>query len=245
MYAAQRWTGAIAFIYIVWHTYTMRFTGIHLLTTRMPRFTKCKWSSALVGRSVLCDRNHRRFVAFRLWDLSVLRQMGHHRERNVAQVDGPGVYCACAHFDYRRVGDDGVVLQAAVAQHPGGIAGTAERGKDRTLGLTTKDTKEHRGLENCKIDKPLSYDLQALIFGIGKMHWDRKTLLRVPLCPLRLEKVYGIDSENYRGWRRARRALRPPSRLPKPAVTSICSQSFRSSARTPFALRAASTRPRT
>src|SRR5438270_8595083 len=32
MYSAQRWTGAIAFVYMVWHTYTMRFSGIHLLT---------------------------------------------------------------------------------------------------------------------------------------------------------------------------------------------------------------------
>ncbi|HLW52412.1 MAG TPA: succinate dehydrogenase [Candidatus Angelobacter sp.] len=32
MYSAQRWTGAIAFAYIGWHTYTMRFTGTHLLT---------------------------------------------------------------------------------------------------------------------------------------------------------------------------------------------------------------------
>jgi len=30
MYAAQRWTGAIAFIYIVWHVYTMRFLGADL-----------------------------------------------------------------------------------------------------------------------------------------------------------------------------------------------------------------------
>ena len=30
MYAAQRWTGAIAFAYILWHTYTMRFTGVDL-----------------------------------------------------------------------------------------------------------------------------------------------------------------------------------------------------------------------
>jgi succinate dehydrogenase / fumarate reductase, cytochrome b subunit len=32
MYTLQRWTGAIAFIYIVWHTWTMRFTGpdLHL-----------------------------------------------------------------------------------------------------------------------------------------------------------------------------------------------------------------------
>jgi succinate dehydrogenase / fumarate reductase cytochrome b subunit len=30
MYVAQRWTGGIAFAYIIWHTYTMRFTGIDL-----------------------------------------------------------------------------------------------------------------------------------------------------------------------------------------------------------------------
>jgi succinate dehydrogenase cytochrome b subunit len=30
MYTAQRWTGIIAFAYILWHTWTMRFTGIDL-----------------------------------------------------------------------------------------------------------------------------------------------------------------------------------------------------------------------
>ena len=30
MYTMQRWTGGIAFIYIVWHTWTMRFTGVDL-----------------------------------------------------------------------------------------------------------------------------------------------------------------------------------------------------------------------
>jgi succinate dehydrogenase / fumarate reductase cytochrome b subunit len=30
MYTLQRWTGGIAFVYILWHTYTMRFTGIDL-----------------------------------------------------------------------------------------------------------------------------------------------------------------------------------------------------------------------
>jgi succinate dehydrogenase / fumarate reductase cytochrome b subunit len=30
MYALQRWTGGIAFAYIIWHTYTMRFSGIDL-----------------------------------------------------------------------------------------------------------------------------------------------------------------------------------------------------------------------
>lgn len=40
MYAAQRWTGGIAFVYIVWHTYTMRFSGIHLLTNSGAAFPK-------------------------------------------------------------------------------------------------------------------------------------------------------------------------------------------------------------
>ena len=30
MYSLQRWTGGIAFAYIVWHTWTMRFTGVDL-----------------------------------------------------------------------------------------------------------------------------------------------------------------------------------------------------------------------
>ncbi len=40
MYEAQRWTGIITFFYIVWHTYTMRFSGIHLLTHSQAAFHK-------------------------------------------------------------------------------------------------------------------------------------------------------------------------------------------------------------
>lgn len=40
MYGAQRWTGGITFIFIIWHTYTMRFTGIHLLTDSQAAFHK-------------------------------------------------------------------------------------------------------------------------------------------------------------------------------------------------------------
>ena len=40
MYSAQRWTGAVAFVYIAWHTYTMRFSGIHLLTNSQAAFHK-------------------------------------------------------------------------------------------------------------------------------------------------------------------------------------------------------------
>jgi succinate dehydrogenase / fumarate reductase cytochrome b subunit len=40
MYTAQRWTGGIAFIYIVWHTYTMRFTGVDLHEAASQSFSK-------------------------------------------------------------------------------------------------------------------------------------------------------------------------------------------------------------
>jgi len=40
MYATQRWTGAIAFFYIGWHVWSMRFNGVHLLTNSAAAFWK-------------------------------------------------------------------------------------------------------------------------------------------------------------------------------------------------------------
>jgi len=40
MYTAQRWTGAVAFIYIVYHTWNLRFTGVHLLSHPAASFGK-------------------------------------------------------------------------------------------------------------------------------------------------------------------------------------------------------------
>ncbi len=40
MYTAQRWTGGIAFVYIIWHTYTMRFTGADLHADPAASFAK-------------------------------------------------------------------------------------------------------------------------------------------------------------------------------------------------------------
>jgi succinate dehydrogenase / fumarate reductase cytochrome b subunit len=40
LYTSQRWTGAIAFIYIVYHTWHLRFTGIHLLSHPAAAFGK-------------------------------------------------------------------------------------------------------------------------------------------------------------------------------------------------------------
>ena len=39
-YTAQRWTGGIAFAYIVWHMWTMRFTGVDLHDNPMASFGK-------------------------------------------------------------------------------------------------------------------------------------------------------------------------------------------------------------
>ncbi len=40
MYTLQRWTGIVTFAYIVYHTYTMRFTGVHILTNSEAAFWK-------------------------------------------------------------------------------------------------------------------------------------------------------------------------------------------------------------
>jgi succinate dehydrogenase / fumarate reductase, cytochrome b subunit len=40
MYTAQRWTGAIAFLYIGWHVWSMRFNGVHIITNSAAAFWK-------------------------------------------------------------------------------------------------------------------------------------------------------------------------------------------------------------
>ena len=46
MYTAQRWTGGIAFVYILWHTYTMRFTGVDLHADPAASFGKVQMEVA-------------------------------------------------------------------------------------------------------------------------------------------------------------------------------------------------------
>jgi len=47
MYASQRWTGAVAFFYMVWHTWHLRFHGVHLLTYPGSAFGKVQ--NELIG----------------------------------------------------------------------------------------------------------------------------------------------------------------------------------------------------
>lgn len=70
MYASQRWTGAIAFFYIVWHTWHLRFSGVHLLTHSELAFGKVQmefhnpWAVAFYAVGIFCASWH---FAYGLW----------------------------------------------------------------------------------------------------------------------------------------------------------------------------------
>ena len=70
MYTAQRWTGGIAFIYILWHTYTMRFSGTHLLSHPELAFGKVQhevfvtWAFLFYVVGMVCASWH---FAYGLW----------------------------------------------------------------------------------------------------------------------------------------------------------------------------------
>src|SRR2546426_11463480 len=64
MYAAQRWTGAIAFFYMVWHTWHLRFTGVHILMYPGAAFGKVQgefqhtWTVVFYAAGILCASWH-------------------------------------------------------------------------------------------------------------------------------------------------------------------------------------------
>lgn len=70
MYSAQRWTGAIAFFYMVWHTWHLRFTGTHLLSYPNLAFGKVQhelfitWSFLFYVVGIVCASWH---FAYGLW----------------------------------------------------------------------------------------------------------------------------------------------------------------------------------
>lgn len=70
MYAAQRWTGAIAFFYMGWHTWHLRFSGIHILTYPAAAFGKVQMelhnplAVAFYGVGIFCASWH---FAYGLW----------------------------------------------------------------------------------------------------------------------------------------------------------------------------------
>jgi succinate dehydrogenase / fumarate reductase cytochrome b subunit len=64
MYTVQRYTGIVAFFYIGWHVYTMRFSGVHLMTESQAAFTKVwmelqnPWAAAFYFVGILCASWH-------------------------------------------------------------------------------------------------------------------------------------------------------------------------------------------
>lgn len=71
MYSAQRWTGAVAFFYIVWHTWHLRFSGVHILTYPASAFGKVQselnghpWALAFYAAGIVCASWH---FAYGLW----------------------------------------------------------------------------------------------------------------------------------------------------------------------------------
>ena len=84
---AQRWTGGIAFCYIVWHTWHLRFSGVHILSHPARHSAKCNWNSSTPGPSRFTLGNLLRLLALRLRTVAVRRQVGnHHGRRGPAQV---------------------------------------------------------------------------------------------------------------------------------------------------------------
>jgi len=69
-YTVQRWTGAIAFFYIIWHTATMRWMGVHLVGNAGASFGKVQlelqhpWALAFYIVGVLCASVH---LSYGLW----------------------------------------------------------------------------------------------------------------------------------------------------------------------------------
>jgi succinate dehydrogenase / fumarate reductase, cytochrome b subunit len=70
MYNSQRWTGAIAFFYMVWHTWHLRFSGIHILSHPASAFGKVQLefqnplALAFYALGIFCASWH---FAYGLW----------------------------------------------------------------------------------------------------------------------------------------------------------------------------------
>ena len=70
MYTLQRWTGIVAFIYIGYHTWTMRFTGAHIMTHSELAFAKVwselqnPWLAAFYVLGMACASWH---FAYGIW----------------------------------------------------------------------------------------------------------------------------------------------------------------------------------
>jgi succinate dehydrogenase / fumarate reductase, cytochrome b subunit len=74
MYSAQRWTGGVAFVYMLWHTWHLRFTGVHILAHPGAAFGKVQgefehpWAVAFYALGIFCASWH---FSYGLWLFAV------------------------------------------------------------------------------------------------------------------------------------------------------------------------------
>ena len=74
MYSAQRWTGGVTFVYMLWHTWHLRFTGVHILAHPGAAFGKVQgefqhpWAVAFYALGILCASWH---FSYGLWLFAV------------------------------------------------------------------------------------------------------------------------------------------------------------------------------
>jgi succinate dehydrogenase / fumarate reductase, cytochrome b subunit len=74
MYSAQRWTGGVAFVYMLWHTWHLRFTGVHILAHPGAAFGKVQgefqqpWAVAFYALGIICASWH---FSYGLWLFAV------------------------------------------------------------------------------------------------------------------------------------------------------------------------------
>ena len=71
MYSAQRWTGAVAFFYMAWHTWHLRFSGVRIIGNPGSAFGKVQhellghpWAVAFYAAGIFCASWH---FAYGLW----------------------------------------------------------------------------------------------------------------------------------------------------------------------------------
>ena len=125
LYTSQRWTGIIAFIYIVQHTYYLRFTGVHLPTHPMQSFAKVQGEFPNPGHDSVLRRwasSRRRGTS--LWNVAVRRQVGHHDRRKSTPALWLYLSVACARPDQLGRGQ-----HVRVPEHSAPAAGAECSGK--------------------------------------------------------------------------------------------------------------------
>ena len=116
LYTSQRWTGIIAFVYMVQHTYLPAL--YRRASGDASDAVVCEGSGGIPesmdGRLLLC-RHHRCVLAFQLRPVAVRREVGHHSRGKSAPPLWLSLPRACPRLDFARRRQHDWILQNAAA----------------------------------------------------------------------------------------------------------------------------------